>query len=93
MDNSKDAVLKALAVAVVFAVITTMIWSALSSSYVAYSAIGEPYSLFGLEAARLYISEFGVFEFLMSFRGYFAIMLVTVFVGCVLHHKWIAHKQ
>jgi hypothetical protein len=76
MSISKEALLKAAVVSVVLAVIAALISGVLFSSYVAYSTFAEPYALYGLEAARLYISEFGIFRFLVGLWGYFTIILV-----------------
>jgi len=93
MSISKEALLKAAVVSVVLAVIAALTMGVLFSSYFAYSTIGEPYALYGLEAVRLHISEFGVFGFLVGLRGYFTIILVSVFIGCVVHYKWIASNS
>lgn len=93
MSISKEALVKAAVVSVVLAVIAALTMGVLFSSYVAYSTFSEPYALFGLEAVHSHISAFGIFGFLVGLWPYFTIILVSVFIGCVVHYKWITSNS
>lgn len=81
-------VLRAFIVSVILALVTTVITSISSATYLAQPMSAEPTVVTGLEAIRLWIEAAGVWGVLKSHIGWFLSVLASSFVACLIFLRW-----
>jgi hypothetical protein len=81
-------IVRAIIISIAVAVLTTVVTSILSATYVADPMGAEPRVVTGIEAISLWIGAAGISGVLKSHLGWFVSITISTFAACLVFQQW-----
>ena len=89
MRKTKSTIFKSFVIAVILGTLFSFALNILSATYIEKVVIPPSQGiLYGIDAVKASIKEFGVMSLVRMLIAYFAIFFLAVLTGCLWFNKW-----